>query len=80
MHKHAFLKSFIQRKGEKSNVSVSWTTLCTQKIKICMQKVNFLENVCLSTKFGLRFNKKVQFQNKFQIAPNCELYDKLFCQ
>ena len=41
----AFLKNFIKRNGKKINISISRTTLYTQKIKFCMQ--NFFSKKCL---------------------------------
>ena len=41
----------------KKNIIVSRTTLCTQKIKFCMQKKVF-GIVCLRTKFDLQLKKK----------------------
>ena len=52
-----FKKNLSGVKGKNSNFCASWTTLCRQKIKICLQNF-FLENVCLSTKFYLSLKKK----------------------
>ena len=47
----------MKKKGKKSNISISRTTLYTQKIKLSLQKF-FLKSVCLSTKINLRLKKK----------------------
>ena len=59
----------MKRKGKKkSNISISRTTLYTQKIKFCMQIVFFSKNVSLNTKINLRLEKKTQkiFWGQFQ--------------
>ena len=61
---------------EKSfNFSLSRITLYTQKIKFCMQKKLFVENVCLSTKFDLELKKpKKKFLGNFKITKKVFLY------
>ena len=63
-------EKIIKRKGKKNpNISVSRTTLCTQKNYFCMQK-SFLENVCLRTKkrFAVEKKSKKNFEAIFCVA------------
>ena len=47
----------MEKKEKKTNISISRTTLYTQKTKFCMQFF-FSNNVCLSRKINLRLKKK----------------------
>ena len=67
-------KTKLSQKEIKANIIVTRTTLCSQKIKFCMQK-KFFEK-CLFA-FEIRFAVEKKKQKVF--GPNFQNYLKNFC-
>ena len=49
----------MKSKGKKANISISRTTLYTQKIKFCMQ-IFFFKKIFLKAKVNLRLKKYIK--------------------
>ena len=65
----------MKRKGKKSKISLSRTTLYTQKIKFCMQNFFFSKIVCLSTKINLRLKVTKNIGGNFKnTLKNFEIF------
>ena len=68
-----FWKKSYTAKMRKKNIIVFRTTLCTQKIKFCMQKKVF-RIVCLRIKFDLQLKKKTKKKfwgvSSFFVSPS----------